>query len=43
MALNIEKIIWSIYKITNKFPKLNEYKNIYNISEEDFTNNLKKN
>jgi putative phage-type endonuclease len=42
MALNIEKIIWSIYKITNKFPKLNQYKNIYNISEEDFTNNIKK-
>ena len=42
MASNIEKLIWSIYKINGKLPKKAHYKPIYNVSEEEFCNSLTK-
>jgi putative phage-type endonuclease len=42
MESNIEKLIWSIYKIKTKLPKKTDYKSIYNVSEEDFINAINK-
>ena len=42
MESNIERLIWSIYKIKTKLPKKIDYKSIYNVSEEDFCNALNK-
>lgn len=36
MGLNIEMLIWSIYKIIGKLPKKTDYKPMYNISQEEF-------
>ena len=38
MELIIEKLIWTIYKIKEKLPKSIDYKDIYNVKEEDFNN-----
>ena len=38
MELIIEKLIWTIYKIKEKLPKSIDYKQIYNVKEEDFSN-----
>jgi len=38
MELIIEKLIWTIYKIKERLPKSIDYKQIYNVKEEDFSN-----
>tara|TARA_B110000444_G_scaffold173353_1_gene162148 strand:+ start:231 stop:1154 length:924 start_codon:yes stop_codon:yes gene_type:complete len=46
MGLNIEALIWSIYKIKGKLPQTKDYDTSYNVTEEEFKdaiNKIKKN
>jgi putative phage-type endonuclease len=46
MGLNIEALIWSIYKIKGKLPQVKDYDTSYNVTEEEFKdaiNKIKKN
>tara|TARA_Y100000389_G_C17456524_1_gene518549 strand:- start:1568 stop:2497 length:930 start_codon:yes stop_codon:yes gene_type:complete len=42
MASNIENLIWLMFKLNKTFPKKSDYKEIFNISKEDFFTILKK-
>jgi len=46
MGLNIEALIWSIYKIKGKLPQVKDYDTSYNVAEDEFKdaiNKIKKN
>lgn len=46
MGLNIEALIWSIYKIKGKLPQVKDYDTSYNVTEDEFKdaiNKIKKN
>lgn len=46
MGLNIEALIWSIYKIKGKLPQTKDYDTLYNVAEDEFKdaiNKIKKN